>query len=101
LGLPPHSNWTAVSFIELKGIPEGRAKRALNSIRIESSPTARDCSLLQVSQHAVDLLKGASQVVCDFLGQYLWLRQVRGVLQRFVLEPEDIEAAFVARNKCS
>lgn len=53
---------------------------------------------LQIRQHVLDLLQTRPQLIRDFRGQNMRIRQARRVLQSLITRPEDIQVRLVARD---
>lgn len=61
-------------------------------------PVDEDCTLLEIPEDALNLFERAAKVFGDLSRQHVRIRQLGGVLQRLILQPEEVEAALVPRN---
>src|SRR5258708_19094643 len=71
---------------------------AASGLRAVSVPIDEARTLLEIPENALDLLHGAAEVFCDLSLQHVRVWQLGGILQRVVLQPEDVEAALVPRH---
>ena len=78
------------------GLVEGVARYTVFERKVGAPSRSNLRAQLQISENLLHLLEDAAQVFGDFGGDHVGFGKVVGIEQAFVLEPEQIEADFVA-----